>query len=65
MGEDHLVRAVAGQDAEPEVGDEVRAAHGVLYLDSIQSVSPFDGARGLLEDLKLLEGSPGHIASHA
>jgi HAD superfamily hydrolase (TIGR01549 family) len=54
MGGDHLIRAVAGDAAEAEVGDQVRAAHGVLYLASIQSVSPFDGARALLEDLKAL-----------
>jgi phosphoglycolate phosphatase-like HAD superfamily hydrolase len=52
MGGDQLVVAVAGQDAEDEIGDEVRTAHDVIYLTMIQSVSVFDGARGLLEDLK-------------
>lgn len=64
MGGDQLVRAVAGEDAEAEIGDEVRAAHGVLYLASIQSVSPFEGARGLLEDLKAL-GQAVVVASSA
>lgn len=52
MGGDQLVVAVAGEEAEEEIGDEVRTAHDVIYLTMIQSVSVFDGARGLLEDLK-------------
>jgi HAD superfamily hydrolase (TIGR01509 family) len=64
MGGDQLIRAVAGDAAEAEIGDQVRAAHGVLYLASIQSVSPFDGARGLLDDLKAL-GSTVVLASSA
>ena len=52
MGGDQLVTAVAGEDAEREHGDAVRAAHDVLYLAAIQTTSVFDGARKLLEVLK-------------
>jgi HAD superfamily hydrolase (TIGR01509 family) len=52
MGGDQLVTAVAGEHAEAEHGDALRAAHDVLYLASIQTVSVFDGARDLLVDLK-------------
>ena len=37
---------------EHESGDALRAAHDVLYLASIQTVSVFDGARDLIVDLK-------------
>ena len=37
---------------EKRLGDELRAAHDVLYLASIQTTSVFDGARGLIEDLR-------------
>ena len=52
MGGDQLVAAVAGAEVERELGDELRSAHDVLYLASIQTTSAFDGARGLLEDLR-------------
>jgi phosphoglycolate phosphatase-like HAD superfamily hydrolase len=52
MGGDQFVAAVAGDDAEAEIGDDVRTAHDVIYMTMIQSVSVFDGARELLEDLK-------------
>lgn len=52
MGGDQFVAAVAGEEAEEEIGDEVRAAHDAIYLTMIQSVGVFDGARELLEDLK-------------
>jgi HAD superfamily hydrolase (TIGR01509 family) len=52
MGGDQLVASVAGDDVEAEIGDDVRAAHDAIYMTMIQSVSVFDGARELLEDLK-------------
>ena len=52
MGGDQFVAAVAGDEAEKEIGDEVRAAHDAIYMTMIQSVGVFDGARELLEDLK-------------
>jgi HAD superfamily hydrolase (TIGR01549 family) len=52
MGGDQLVTAVAGEQVEAEHGDELRTAHDVLYLASIQTTSVFDGSRDLLVDLK-------------
>jgi HAD superfamily hydrolase (TIGR01549 family) len=52
MGGDQLVAAVAGDEVEEEIGDDVRTAHDAIYMTMIQSVSVFDGARALLEDLK-------------
>lgn len=51
MGGDQLVAALIGEDADAEHGDEIRAAEGALYLGSIASVHPFDGARALVEEL--------------
>jgi HAD superfamily hydrolase (TIGR01549 family) len=52
MGGDQLVAAVAGEAVEAEHGAELRAAHDVLYLASIETTSVFEGARGLIEDLE-------------
>lgn len=52
MGGDQLITAVAGEEAEAEHGDALRAAHDVLYLASIQTTSVFEGSRELLVDLK-------------
>jgi len=52
MGGDQLVAAVADDDTEQRLGDELRAAHDVLYLASIQTTSAFAGARALIEDLQ-------------
>jgi HAD superfamily hydrolase (TIGR01549 family) len=52
MGGDQLVSAVAGDQVEAEHGDELRTAHDVLYLASIQTTSVFEGSRDLLVDLK-------------
>ncbi len=52
MGGDQLVEAVAGEDAEAEIGDAVREAEKSLYSELIEEVRPFDGARELIEELK-------------
>ncbi len=52
MGGDQFVAAVTDDDTEQRLGDELRAAHDVLYLASIETTSVFDGARGLIEDLR-------------
>src|SRR3954468_14980622 len=52
MGGDQLVSALAGEEADEELGDDIRAAEKALYLASIQSVSPLAGARALIEDLR-------------
>jgi HAD superfamily hydrolase (TIGR01509 family) len=52
MGGDQVVSALAGDDVEERLGDDIRAAEGPLYLSDIQSVSVLEGARELIEDLK-------------
>jgi HAD superfamily hydrolase (TIGR01549 family) len=52
MGGDQLVGAVAGEKVDAELGDDIRQAEGALYLASIQTTSPFRGARDLVCRLK-------------
>ena len=52
MGGDQLVAALAGDDVEEELGEEIRAAEKALYMSMIASVEPFEDARKLIEDLK-------------
>ncbi len=52
MGGDQVVGALAGEDVERERGDHIRAAEKELYLELIDEVEPFEGARGLIETLK-------------
>jgi len=56
MGGDKVVAALCGDEFEAEHGDDVRDAEGGLYMELIEEVEPFVGARGLIEDLK----SAGH-----
>ncbi|HEV3407435.1 MAG TPA: HAD family hydrolase [Gaiellaceae bacterium] len=51
MGGDQLVPALAGEDVEEELGDEIRATEKPLYLSLIEEVEPFDGARELIVEL--------------
>jgi HAD superfamily hydrolase (TIGR01549 family) len=57
MGADKLVGALMGDAFEERHGDDVRAAEGERYMELIDEVEPFAGARGLIEDLK----GRGHI----
>ena len=52
MGGDQLVRHLAGEGFEREQGDDVRVAEHALYAQMIAETQPFEGARGLIEDLK-------------
>jgi HAD superfamily hydrolase (TIGR01509 family) len=52
MGGDNLIRAVAGDEVEENLGDEIRAAEKTLYAQLIDEVEPMDGARELIEFLK-------------
>ena len=52
MGGDQLVAAVAGRALERESGDSIREAEKRLYEELIDEVSPFEGARELLDELK-------------
>jgi HAD superfamily hydrolase (TIGR01549 family) len=64
MGGDQLVDAVAGQGVERERGDEIRAAEEELYMELIDEVRPFDGARELIAELNR-RGDPVVLASSA
>jgi HAD superfamily hydrolase (TIGR01509 family) len=52
MGGDKVVAALCGDEFEEAHGDDVRGAEGGLYMELIEEVEPFEGARGLIEDLK-------------
>jgi HAD superfamily hydrolase (TIGR01549 family) len=52
MGGDQLVRSLCGDGVEREKGEDIRAAEGVLYMELIDEVEPFAGARELIADLK-------------
>jgi HAD superfamily hydrolase (TIGR01509 family) len=64
MGGDQLVEALAGKRCDQERGDEIRAAEKELYLELIDEVEPFEGARELIADLKE-RGSTVVLASSA
>jgi HAD superfamily hydrolase (TIGR01549 family) len=51
MGGDQLVAELAGDEVEKEKGDDIRAAEGPLYMQLIEEVEPFAGARELVEVL--------------
>jgi len=52
MGGDQLVEALAGREVEEEHGDEIRSAEGPLYMELIDEVEPFEGAKELIGDLR-------------
>jgi phosphoglycolate phosphatase-like HAD superfamily hydrolase len=52
QGGDQLVKSLIGEQADGEVGDDVRAAEGVLFFQIIFGVQPFDGATELIDVLK-------------
>jgi HAD superfamily hydrolase (TIGR01509 family) len=52
MGGDQLVAALAGNEVEEKLGEDIRTAEKALYLALIEEVEPMDGARQLIVDLK-------------
>jgi HAD superfamily hydrolase (TIGR01509 family) len=52
MGGDQLVAALAGEDVEQEMGDDIRSAEKALYLAMINEVRPLPDARRFIETLK-------------
>lgn len=52
MGGDQLVAAVAGEEVEERSGDAIRESEARLYRELIDEVSPLEGARELLEELR-------------
>jgi HAD superfamily hydrolase (TIGR01549 family) len=64
MGGDQMVAALAGDQVEREQGDEIRAAEKPSYVELIDEIAPFDGARELLLELKRRQ-NPVVLASSA
>jgi HAD superfamily hydrolase (TIGR01549 family) len=52
MGGDQLVAAVAGDEVEEKLGDEIREAESELYRELIGEVRTMEGSRELIEDLR-------------
>jgi HAD superfamily hydrolase (TIGR01549 family) len=52
MGGDQLVGAVADEDVESRLGDDIREAEGESYMSMIDEVEPFEGARELIAELR-------------
>ncbi len=52
MGGDQLVEAMAGEDVEREQGDAIRERETACYGEMIEEVEPFEGARGLILELR-------------
>ncbi|MDQ3981559.1 MAG: HAD family hydrolase [Actinomycetota bacterium] len=52
MGGDHLVSALAGDETEDRLGDDIRSAEKKLYAELIDEVEPVEGAPQLVHDLK-------------
>jgi HAD superfamily hydrolase (TIGR01549 family) len=51
MGGDQFVPALAGDEAEEKLGEDVRAAEKALYFEMIDEVQVMPGARELLDQL--------------
>ena len=52
MGGDKIVAALAGDEAEEEMGDAIRDTESRLYRALIDDVRPLAGARELIEELR-------------
>ncbi len=52
MGGDKYVAAVAGDEVEERLGDELRAEWERLFNELLDEVEPVEGARALVSDLK-------------
>ena len=61
-GGDHLVSAVAGEEVEARLGDDLRRAWGTEYDKLIVEVIPLPGAADLIRSLKE-KGFPVALAS--
>jgi phosphoglycolate phosphatase-like HAD superfamily hydrolase len=57
MGGDQLVAALAGDEVEERLGDEIREAESELYRELIDEVRGMEGSRELIEDLR----EAGHV----
>lgn len=64
IGSDRVVKLLAGDKIEQELGEKLRAAEGPLYQEMIDEVEPMKDAHELLRDLKRA-GHPVILASSA
>jgi HAD superfamily hydrolase (TIGR01509 family) len=64
MGGDQMVAALTDESTESELGEDIRAAEKVLYLELIHEVQTMEGSRELIERLKR-EGHAVVLASSA
>jgi HAD superfamily hydrolase (TIGR01549 family) len=62
MGGDKFVSAVAGQEVDDRLGDELRELWERRFDDLIDEISPLEGAHALMVDLKQ-RGHPVVLAS--
>jgi HAD superfamily hydrolase (TIGR01549 family) len=62
MGGDKFVGAIAGDDVEERLGDELRKSWERRFDEVIEEVAPLEGARDLIADLKD-RGHPVVLAS--
>jgi HAD superfamily hydrolase (TIGR01509 family) len=52
MGGDQLIGAVAGEEVEERLGDDIRDAESELYRELIDEVRTMEGSRELIEHLR-------------
>jgi HAD superfamily hydrolase (TIGR01549 family) len=52
MGGDHVVPAVAGDDVEQRLGEQLRADWAAEFAPLLDEIQPFEGVRELLEDVR-------------
>jgi phosphoglycolate phosphatase-like HAD superfamily hydrolase len=52
MGGDQLVAAVAGDEVEERLGDDIRGAEGEIYMGMIDEIGAFRGATELVGELR-------------
>ncbi|TMK75562.1 MAG: HAD family hydrolase [Actinobacteria bacterium] len=51
MGGDQLVAAIAGEEVEERLGDDIRDAEGEIYMSVIDEIEAFEGATELIAEL--------------
>jgi HAD superfamily hydrolase (TIGR01509 family) len=64
MGGDQLVEALCGEEAERDLGDEIRSAEKELYSDLIGEVEPLPDAHALIDECSS-QGATVILASSA
>ncbi len=52
MGGDQLIAAVAGEDVEERLGDDIRETESEAYKELIEEVQAMEGSRELIEELR-------------